>query len=83
MALNITIITRPDGKGQIIALTCFRECPVPGNEILWSHRTRDDEGEGEHDGEAKEQGEEEDCSSPVGQFGKMNFLAGLLLQLCC
>lgn len=72
------------GQRPTIFHTCISESPVPGGEILRSDRTGDDEGEGKHYGEAQEQGEEEDCGTPVCQFGKpQDFLATLLLQLCC
>lgn len=70
-------------KKPTLVHTCFEESSVPGNEILWSDRTWNDEGEGKHYGEAKEYGEEENRCSPVGQFGKaQDSIAGLLLQVC-
>ncbi len=83
-AVSAALKTLPGGEKHTAVHTCFRESPVPRREILWSDGTRDDEGEGKHYGEAEEQGEEEDCGPPVGQFGKtQDLLTTLLLQLRC
>lgn len=64
--------------------TCIWKSPVPNNEILWSDGTREDEGEGKHNGEAEEQGQEEDCGPPVGHSGTTQAFFGFpLFYFCC
>lgn len=75
--------TQPNKKKHALVRTCFGECSVPGNEILRADRTWNDEREGKHYGEAKEYGEEENSSSPVGQFGKSQDSIGVLLLQPC